>query len=557
MRIPRSLAAVVISSGVALLLTPHSVVRGQARTLAVRSEDAATLRAWDNTVNSMLRTRELERRLERDDTLLPGRTIEQLDQYHQGVRVWGGSVNRQLDGQFAVSVFGTLYADIAMDVTPTIPRDAAKAIIERIGGAELGPDRLPELVILPDDSDAPALAWVGAIATLDDTLQLFVDARTGAVIRRYSLAERQAPEVAIGHGVGVLGDNKKVSAFSMSGTFYAIDPLRPPTLNTYTLQGNLTKVQQFLNGVVGIGLADVATAPSNEWTDAAAVDAHVHSGFTYDYYYKRFGRHGLDNADARIVNIVHPAARADVNTVSESIVSQWYLNAFYAHPGVMVYGDGLPAGFYWVANGKAFKYMSGALDVVGHELTHGVTHYTSGLVYAGESGALAESFSDMMGTSIEFYYQPAGSGPLKADYLMGEDVVTGVAPGALDGVRSMENPGSYGHPDHYSRRVILPLDSAHDNGGVHYNSGIPNQAFYLAIEGGTNRTSGIRVQGIGAANRERIEKVFYRAFAQLMPSNATFSMARAITLQAAQDLYGSGSAAYAAVRDAWLAVGVM
>ena len=65
---------------------------------------------------------------------------------------------------------------------------------------------------------------------------------------------------------------------------------------------------------------------------------------------------------------------------------------------------------------------------------------------------------------------------------------------------------------------------------MHVNSGIPNHAFYLAIEGGTNRTSGIRVQGVGAANREQIEKIFYRAFTQLMPSNANFSMARAITL---------------------------
>jgi len=88
------------------------------------------------------------------------------------------------------------------------------------------------------------------------------------------------------------------------------------------------------------------------------------------------------------------------------------------------------------------------------------------------------------------------------------------------------------------------------------NSGIPNHAFYLAIEGGTNRTSGIRVQGVGAANREQIEKIFYRAFAQLMPSNANFSMARAVTLRAAQDLYGAGSAPLAAVRDAWTAVGV-
>jgi Zn-dependent metalloprotease len=116
----------------------------------------------------------------------------------------------------------------------------------------------------------------------------------------------------------------------------------------------------------------------------------------------------------------------------------------------------------------------------------------------------------------------------------------------------MSDPGSFGDPDHYSKRF---LGSA-DNGGVHINSGISNQAFYLAIEGGTNRTSGIAVQGVGGANREQIEKMFYRAFTQLMPANSTFSVARAATIQAARDLYGANSAAEQAVTAAWTAVGV-
>ena len=110
----------------------------------------------------------------------------------------------------------------------------------------------------------------------------------------------------------------------------------------------------------------------------------------------------------------------------------------------------------------------------------------------------------------------------------------------------------FGDPDHYARRFT----GEEDDGGVHINSGIPNQAFYLAIEGGTNRTSGLAVQGVGAANREQIEKVFYRAFVFLMPPNATFATARAATIQAARDLYGAGSAPERAVTQAWTAVGV-
>jgi thermolysin len=248
--------------------------------------------------------------------------------------------------------------------------------------------------------------------------------------------------------------------------------------------------------------------------------------------------------------------RSDVFTAPPAVLGQFYVNAFYAGSGLMVYGEGLPQGVYITGTGRHYDYFSGAIDIVAHELTHGVTQYTSNLEYRNESGALNEAFSDIMGTSVEFFFQPVGNGPMKADYLLGEDISTAAVPGALNGDRSLENPGLYGQPDHYSKRVVLPADPEHDNGGVHINSGIPNQAFYLAIEGGTNRTSGIRVQGVGGSNREQVEKTFYRAFAQLMPSNANFSMARTVTLRAAQDLYGLNSAPYNAVRDAWTAVGV-
>ena len=91
---------------------------------------------------------------------------------------------------------------------------------------------------------------------------------------------------------------------------------------------------------------------------------------------------------------------------------------------------------------------------------------------------------------------------------------------------------------------------------MHTNSGIPNQAFYLAIEGGTNRTSGLAVTGVGGANREQIEKAFYRAFTFLMPTNSTFATARNTSIQAARDLYGANSTAERAITQAWTAVGV-
>ena len=546
------------------LLLAAVVIHGQSagargRLLRLIPDSAGATRAWDTTVSQMSRGGELRLRAERDDTLLSGRRIEQYVQYHQGVHVWGGSVARQVDGANTVSVFGTLEDGIDVDVTPLITREAAASAMEHLGGSLLLPDSEPELVILPAAGDATfRLAWVGEVMTRRDAVRVFIDARTGAVIRRYSMLQRQAANAAIGLGVGVLGDEKKVSTSSVAGIFVASDPLRPPVITTNDLRGNTSRALAVLANGAPLVTADLASSTSNHWTDTAVVDAHTYSAYTYDYYFTRFGRRGLDNANRPLTNLVHLVKRDDIFTASADLL-ELYLNSFYCGEcagGVMVYGEGMPGGVYSLSTGQRIDYFAGALDVVAHELTHGVTNFTSRLEYVNESGALNESFSDIMGTSVEFFVQPAGNGQLKADYLIGEDIVAGVLFGALDGLRSMADPARYGQPDHYSKLVVLPADDDHDNGGVHVNSGIPNHVFYLAIEGGTNRTSGMRVQGVGAANRIQIEKIFYRAFAQLMPSNANFAMARAITLQAAQDLYGASSAPYNAVRDAWTAVGV-
>jgi thermolysin len=316
------------------------------------------------------------------------------------------------------------------------------------------------------------------------------------------------------------------------------------------MQGNLSRTERYLDGFYFPTLGDIANDSDNSWTDGANVDAHVYLGYTYDYYFKRFGRKGLDDRNAPIYAITHPVRRTDLASLPSGAVDDFALNAFWcggcgpSFRGVMVFGEGLPVGR--TIGGQAVDYFSGALDIVAHELTHGLIDYSSKLIYRNESGALNESFADVIGTSVEFFYQAPGSGPRQADYLAGEDVFR---PG---GIRSLADPGAFGDPDHYSRRYT----GSRDGGGVHTNSGIPNHAFYLAIEGGTNRTSGLSVTGVGAANREQIEKAFYRAFVFMLTPNATFSSARTATVQAARELYGANSAAERAITQAWTAVGV-
>jgi thermolysin len=535
----RALVILAVLSA-ALLFPAHPSAQAGASRHAVTASGAREARAWDVQITRMLRDGQLRSRGEVADLQMEGRSHERLDQFHQGVRVFGGELVRQSDSGQTVSVFGSFYTGIRVDTEPTLSPGDAADIAAELTGAAVGPESTPELVVLPKDEGGYLLAYRLRVLTAEDLTVLFLDANTGDLAMQYSDLQ-----TTVGTGQGVHKDTKKVSTTVRNGTYLAIDGMRPPAIYTYDLKGNLSRTQLYLNGLVTLNDSDVASDSDNEWTDPAAVDAHAYAGWTYDYLYKRFNRQGLDNRNLTMTSIVHPVKREDWASQPTAVLNLYYLNAFYAGRGIMVYGEGLPPGV--TMGGRQWNYFSGAIDVVAHELAHGVTDYTSGLIYRNESGALNEAFSDIIGTSVEYFYQQAGSGYLKADYLLGEDLTAPPTP-----FRSMADPQAYDDPDHYSKRYT----GSSDNGGVHSNSGIANNAFYLAVEGGVNRTSGLKVQGVGAANREKIEKVFYRGFTQFLPANATFAMARAATLQAARDLYGTGSDVERAIEQAWTAVGV-
>ena len=536
----RVCALALVSIGVCVS-TSFVSARQTRAPLRIATGNTIEVRQWEGRIRSLQRSGELRLRQRRADTLVKGRSHERLDQFHRGVRVYGADVSQQESGGQVVSVFGRLYEDIDVETTPRVERDAARAIVESRARTLLGPRRQPELVVLPFDDGRFVLAWRLRAASGSDVREYFIDANTGAVALEFSVRKTQS---AVGRATGVLGDSKKISVTPNSGRFLADDSLRPPAIITYDLRGNFLRTINIINGFVTPTVNDIASDTDNVWTDGAAGDAHIYSGWTYDYYFKRFGRRGLDNADLTIRSVVHPVHRQDFDETFD-IVPDFFVNAAYYGEGLMVYGVGLPPGFVLGTN-QTVDFFSGALDIVAHELTHGVTEYSANFIYQNESGALDEGFSDIMGTSVERFFQPEGTGLMQADYLIGEDIIR---PG---GFRSMSDPGAFGDPDHYSLRFT----GTSDNGGVHINSGIVNHAFYLAVEGGTNRTSGIGVQGVGGANREQMERVFYRAFTQMLPAAATFSMARAATIQSARDLFGAGSAAERAVAGAWTAVGV-
>ena len=531
--IPCAAIAALVFAGSSRITGQAPVESGRPIALAA-AED--TLPAALARVDAMLTSGELNILQLNDDRLIPGRAIERLGQYYEGLPVFGGHVVRQMDGRAVVGVTGRLYESLALDVNPTISPERASAVaVAAVGsGANVRGDAT--LGILPVEN---GYRLVYRIKVLSDWAirDVYVAADSGDVLLSINGIHTQA---AVGQGSGVLGTLRKMSTNQTSSTYQAVDKLRPAEAFTLAFPGTPSRLNLFLQTLVLFN-SDVATDSDNFWTDGPTVDVHVSQGFVYDYYFKRFSRHGMDDREIEVDSIVHPLSRSEANRQPPDVVNTYINNAFYCCEGLLVFGDG---------DGRTWNFLAGGFDVVAHEWTHGVTDFTSQLIYRDEPGALNEAFSDIMGAAIEFYYQPAGSGRDRADWLIAEEVYLAF-PGYL---RSLSDPNSKGHPDHYSLRRYLGTDT--DDGGVHFNMTIGTHAFYLAVAGGRNRVSGISVPGIGLANIERMERVFYRAFTQLMGPNSQYSDARRATLQAAADLYGGGSNERAQVELAWNAVGV-
>ena len=262
-------------------------------------------------------------------------------------------------------------------------------------------------------------------------------------------------------------------------------------------------------------------------SDPAVNEAYEGSGFTHDLYSNIYGRNSIDNNGLKLDSSVH--------------YEKGYDNAFWDGKQ-MVYGDGdedLPA------SQQLFNRFTISLDVIGHELTHGVTQYEANLDYSNQPGALNESISDVFGSLVKQYQLQQTAD--QADWIIGAGLFTPNVRGV--GIRSMKAPGSSyddpvlgqdpqpAHMDHY-------VNTTSDSGGVHINSGIPNHAFYVVA------------REIGGYAWEKAGAIWYKALTEKLKTNSNFTDAANLTYQAAADLYGSGSLEQKAVQSGWAAVGI-
>ncbi|MEB8343555.1 M4 family metallopeptidase [Streptomyces endophyticus] len=255
--------------------------------------------------------------------------------------------------------------------------------------------------------------------------------------------------------------------------------------------------------------------------DATVNRAYAGLGATFELFLEKFSRHSIDGNGLPLNATVH--------------YSEEYNNAFW-NGEQMVFGDG---------DGEIFLDFTIPVDVIGHELTHGVTQYTANLTYFGQPGALNESMSDVFGSLIKQY--TLGQTAAEADWLIGAGLlaprVTGVA------LRSMKAPGT-AYDDDVLGKDPQPADMDHfvktgrDNGGVHINSGIPNHAFYILAE------------SLGGHAWERAGQIWYDTLTggELEQDGLFVDFAKA-TVKAAQARYGGGEE-YQSVLKAWEQVGV-
>ncbi|MEH1055741.1 M4 family metallopeptidase [Micromonospora sp. CPCC 206171] len=442
--------------------------------------------------------------------------------YH-GLRVYGGDfvIHTTPTGGYAGSSVG-LAAPLTLATAAKVTLARAKVTARKAFSGKLESVGAPELFV-DASSGTGRLAYETVLSgwhtdgQTPSRLHVISDAVNGKVIGSYDEIEMVA-----GTGSSIYSGTVSIDTTLSGSTYQMIDPSHG--------NGSTCDMNQ------GTSTCTTFTNNDNSWGDTntrqrAGVDAHFGAAKTYDYFKNVHGRNGIFGDGRGVPSRVHYGNN--------------YVNAFW-DGSRMTYGDG---------SGNARPLV--ALDVAGHEMSHGVTENVvpGGLTYSGESGGLNEATSDIFGTMVEFYANTTAD---PGDYQIGEKININ---GNGTPLRYMYDPALDGSSDRC-------WTTSTKNKDVHYSSGPANHFFFNLAEGtgatpyGTSPVCGTApaVTGIG---RAKAEKIWFRALDVYFTSNTSYvntttpsNTARAYSLRAATDLYGNCSTEYKAVQAAWTAVAV-
>ncbi|MER7776580.1 M4 family metallopeptidase [Streptomyces sp. NPDC096191] len=409
-------------------------------------------------------------------------------------------------------------ATVTPKISPGKAEQQAVSVAKAAGAEGAAADRAPRKVVWAAQG-TPVLAYETVVGGLQEDgtpneLHVITDAATGAKLFEYQ---------AIHNGTGnTMYSGSVTLGTAQSGSSYTL---------TDTTRGN-HKTYNLNRGTSGTGT--LFSGPDDVWgngqasnAETAGADAHYGAALTWDYYKNVHGRSGIRGDGVGAYSRVHYGNN--------------YVNAFWSDSCFcMTYGDG---------SGNVNPLTS--IDVAAHEMTHGVTSNTAGLIYSGESGGLNEATSDIFGAAVEFH---ANNSSDVGDYLIGEEIdING------DGtpLRYMDKPSKDGASKDAWYSGIGNID-------VHYSSGPANHFFYLLSEGSGTKTingvtydsptsDGLPVTGIG---RDKAAKIWFRALTTKFTSTTNYAAARTGTLAAAGELYGTDSSEYKRVQDAWAGINV-
>lgn len=503
-----------------------------------------------------------------------GMKHEKMQQYYNGIKVEFGTLIIHSKNNTVKSINGEVYNGNGVNLSPGLsPQEAFEKAKAFVGAQQYlwsNPAEATainyskptgELVLLPEMDTYSGLLNLAYKFDIYATQpvsrgEVYVDAQNGQILFNNKIIKHFYNE-----GREMLNDpanliaRKKTAAPFVTGTANtrysgsrSIET-RLETSGLYTLNDDVRSVftRNAQNVAFGGGYINnfaEFTDADNTWTlpglDNAALDAHWGAMKSYDYWLNVHGRNGIDGNGFAMRSYVHVANPQGGGS---------WVNAAW-NGSVMSYGDG----------GGGFQPLT-SIDICGHEIGHGITQFANNLVYARESGALNEGYSDLWGAAIEFYAKGNGDdlNPNIETWQIGEEF----APNGI-GLRSMSNPNLFGDPDSYEGNNWRPTSiagcatpsNANDQCGVHSNSGVLNFWFYLLVQGGTGFNDAFNAYNVVGLGMQKSEEIAYLVLRDYLTPNSTFLDARNAALDVALNLYGSNSLEAIATQDAFYAVNV-
>lgn len=478
-----------------------------------------------------------------------GGKVEKLQQYYKGLPVEYGIINVVSRNNELEVINGNYIQINNLNVSPRISEsDALSLLLKQIDAKEYAwqdEEKEKLIKIIKNSKEAtyfpsgklviidkgviggkskPTLAYkfdVFALVPLSRK-NYYVDAHSGQLIFSDAIIKH-----AEGIGITRYSGQRSFETYYQNGQFVLKDMTRGNGITTYNNYGGTNHTNMHYTDSDNTWSS---VEYSNSQKDNAGLDAHWGAIKTYDYFAQIHSRNSIDNNGHSLISYVN----ADLTGWGFASND----NAFW-DGNVMTYGMG------------SVLDPLVALDIVAHEIGHGLDDYTSNLIYQGESGAINEGLSDIWGAMVEF-----DAAPEKSPYLLGEDV------GMV--IRSMENPKYKNDPDTYGGQYWINPDcgtsgGTNDNCGVHTNSSILNYWFYLLAEGSADTDeindngAPFSVNGIG---KLKASQIIYRAQTLYFTPTTNYQDAKELTVLAAEDLFGANSSETLSTCQAWFAVGL-